>query len=327
MHFDRLARREFITLLYSAAAWPVVARAQQKPMPTIGFLSGISRSPVVDDFLRGLKESGFVEGQNVAIEYRFASGQYDKLPGLAAELVDKKVAVIATFGENAAKAAQAASGSIVPIVVALGDDPVSLGLVTSLNRPGGNITGSISIGHTLGPKRVELLRELLPRASTIALLTNPKQPREFERRDVESKVRAVGWELRYVTASSVEEFDQVFAKLAQDRTDGLIIANETFFFSQIGRLAALATKHRVPAIGPIRAFADAGGLISYGANIPDVTRHAGIYAGRVLKGSRPAELPVMQPSRFELVINGKTAKALGLAIPVTLQVAADEVIE
>jgi putative ABC transport system substrate-binding protein len=249
------------------------------------------------------------------------------LPALAAELLDKKVAVIATFGENAAKTAQAASGGTVPVVFSLGDDPVSLGLVASLNRPGANITGSSSIGHTLGPKRVELLRELLPRASTIALLTNPKQPREFERRDIESKVRAVGWELRYVTASSVGEFDPVFAKLAEDRIDGLIIANETFFFSEIGQLAALASKHRVPAIGPLRAFADAGGLISYGAHIPDVTRQAGVYTGRVLKGSRPAELPVMQPSRFELVINGKTAKALGLAIPVTLQVAADEVIE
>jgi putative ABC transport system substrate-binding protein len=323
-----MIRREFVTLIGGAAvAWPLVARAQQKPMPTIGLLSGVPRGPVVDAFLRGLKESGFVESQNVAIEYRFASGQYDRLPALVAELVDKKVALIATIGENAAKAAQAASGGIVPIVFALGDDPVSLGLVASVSRPGANITGVSSIGHTLGPKRVELLRELLPKASAIALLTNPKQPREFERRDVESKVRAVGWELRYVTASSVEEFDQVFAKLAQDRTDGLIIANETFFFSEIGRLAALASKHRVPAVGPLRAFADAGGLISYGANIPDLTRQAGIYAGRVLKGSRPAELPVMQPSRFELVINGKTAKALGLAIPVTLQVAADEVIE
>jgi putative ABC transport system substrate-binding protein len=169
-----------------------VARAQQTPTPLIGLLSGQSPGVAVDDFRQGLKESGFVEGQNVAIEYRFASGQYDKLPGLAAELVDKKVAVLATFGENAAKAAQAASGGVVPVVFALGDDPVSLGLVETLNRPGANITGSISIGHTLGPKRVELLREFLPTASTVALLTNPKQPREFERRDVEGKARAVG---------------------------------------------------------------------------------------------------------------------------------------
>jgi putative ABC transport system substrate-binding protein len=320
-------RRQFMAMLGVTAAWPAVARAQQRSMPTVGLLSGLRPGATVDGFLRGLKESGFVEGQNVAIEYRFASGRYDRLPGLAAELVDKKVAVIATFGENAAKAAQAASGGIVPIVFSLGDDPVSLGLVASLGQPGANITGSSSIGHTLGPKRVELLREFLPSAGTIALLTNPKQPREFERRDVESKVQAVGWELRYVTASSVDEFDEVFAKLVRDRIDGLIIANETFFFSEIGRLASLASKHGVPAIGPLRAFADAGGLISYGAHIPDVTRQAGVYTGRVLKGNRPAELPIMQPSRFELVINAKSAKALGLAIPVTLQVAADEVIE
>jgi putative tryptophan/tyrosine transport system substrate-binding protein len=322
-----MRRRKFIALLGSAAAWPFVAQAQQTPTPLIGLLSGQSPGVAVDDFLQGLKESGFVEGQNVAIEYRFASGQYDKLPGLAAELVDKKVALLTTFGENAAKAAQAASGGVVPVVFALGDDPVSLGLVATLNRPGANITGSISIGHTLGPKRVELLREFLPTASTVALLTNPKQPREFERRDVEGKVHAVGWELRYATASTVEEFDQVFTLLARDRVNGLIIANETFFFSEIRRLASLTSKYGVPAIGPLRAFADAGGLMSYGAHIPDVTRQAGIYAGRVLKGSRPAELPVVQPSKFELVINAKTAKALGLAIPVTLQVAADEMIE
>jgi putative ABC transport system substrate-binding protein len=322
-----MRRRKFIALLGSTAAWPFVARAQQTPTPLIGLLSGQAPGVAVDDFLQGLKESGFVEGQNVAIEYLFASGQYDKLPGLAAELVDKKVAVLATFGENAAKAAQAASGGVVPVVFALGDDPVSLGLVATLNRPGANITGSISIGHTLGPKRVELLREFLPTASTIALLTNPKQPREFERRDVEGKVRAVGWELRYATASTVEEFDQVFTKLARDRINGLIIANETFFFSEIRRLASLTSKYGVPAIGPLRAFAHGGGLMSYGAHIPDVTRQAGIYAGRVLKGSRPADLPVVQPSKFELVINAKTAKALGLTIPVTLQVAADEMIE
>jgi putative ABC transport system substrate-binding protein len=321
-------RRKFITLLGGAAvAWPLRAQGQQRPVPMVGLLSGLAAGVTVEAFLLGLKESGFVEGQNVAIEYRFASGQYDRLPGLAAELVDKKVAVIATFGENAAKAAQAASGGIVPIVFSLGDDPVSLGLVASLSRPGANITGSSSIGHTLGPKRVELLRELLPTAGTIALLTNPRQPREFERRDVESKVRAVGWELHYVTASSVDEFDQVFVKLVRDSIDGLIIANETFFFSEIGKLASLAFKYGVPAIGPLRAFADAGGLISYGAHIPDVTRQAGLYTGRVLKGSRPADLPVMQPTKFELVINLKTAKALGLEVPPTLLARADEVIE
>jgi putative tryptophan/tyrosine transport system substrate-binding protein len=324
-------RRAFITLLGGATAvWPLAARAQlpqQRSIPSIGLLSGLSPGRTIESFLAGLRESGFIEVQNVTIEYRFASGQYDLLPALAAELIMKKVAVIATLGENAAKAAQAASGGIIPVVFSLGDDPVSLGLVASLNRPGANITGSISVGHTLGPKRVELLREFLPNGNTLALLTNPKQPREFERRDVENKLRTVGWQLRYLSASSTEEFEQVFNSLVSDRIDGLIIANETFFFSEIGRLASLASNYRVPAIGPLRAFADAGGLMSYGAHIPDVTRYAGIYTGRVLKGTKPADLPVMQPSRFELVINAKAAKALNLAIPVTLQVAAGEVIE
>jgi putative ABC transport system substrate-binding protein len=320
-------RRDFITLLGGAAAWPLAARAQQRSLPVIGLLSGLSAGRAVSDFLQGLKESGIVENQNVAMEYRFANGQYDRLPGLAAELKEKKVAVIAALGENAAKAAQAASDGTIPVVFALGDDPVALGLVATINRPGANITGSISVGHTLGPKRVELLREFLPNAGTIAYLTNPKQPREFERRDVENKVRTVGWQLRYLTASSIDDFDHAFKMLINDRVEGLIIANETFFFSEIARLASLAADYGVPAIGPLRAFADAGGLMSYGAHIPDVTRYAGIYTGRVLKGSKPAELPVMQPSKFELVINAKAAKALNLKIPVTLQVAADEVIE
>jgi putative tryptophan/tyrosine transport system substrate-binding protein len=321
-----MKRRALITLLGGAAAWPLAARAQQKPIPLIGLLSGIAPGKYVSDFLRGLKEVGFVDGQNVAIEYRFASGRYDKLPGLVTELIDKKVVVIATLGENAAKAAQASNG-VTPVVFSMGDDPVLLGLVASLNRPGANITGSISVGHTLGPKRVELLREVLPHASTIALLTNPRQPREFERRDVENKVRTVGWQLRYLTASSIDDFDEVFQTLVHERIDGLIIGNETFFFSEIGRLASLASNFGVPAIGPLRAFTDAGGLMSYGASIPEVTRMAGVYTGRVLKGIKPAELPVMQPSKFELVINGKAAKELNIAIPITLQVAADEVIE
>jgi putative tryptophan/tyrosine transport system substrate-binding protein len=322
-----MKRREFMTLLGGAGAWPLAARAQQRAMPLIGLLSGIAPGKYVSDFLQGLKEAGFIEGQNVAVEYRFASGHYDKLPGLATELADKKVAVIATLGENAAKAAQVASKGVTPVVFSMGDDPVLLGLVASLNRPGANTTGSISIGHTLGPKRVELLREVLPLARTIALLTNPSQPREFERRDVENKVQTVGWQLRYLTASSTVDFDEVFKTLVRDRIDGLIIGNETFFFSEIGRLASLASSFGIPAIGPLRAFADAGGLMSYGAPIPEVTRMAGVYTGRVLRGDKPAELPVMQPSKFELVINGKAAKKLNLVIPVTLQVAADEVIE
>jgi ABC-type uncharacterized transport system substrate-binding protein len=321
-----VGRREFVALLGVAGAWPIAARAQ--PTPVVGLLSGVSAAGIPSAAYReGLKESGFVEGQNVALEYRFADGQYDRLPALASELVNKRVAVIATMGENAAKAAQGASGGVTPVVFAIGDDPVTLGLVASFNRPGGNITGSISIGHTLGPKRVELLREMLPKANTIALLTNPKQPREFERRDVEEKTRAVGWQLKYLAASSVGEFDTAFATLVNERIGALIIANETFFFSEIRTLAALASRHAVPAVGPLRAFAAAGGLMSYGANIPEVVRQAGIYIGRVLKGVKPADLPVVQPTKFELVINLKAAKALGLDVPPTLLARADEVIE
>ena len=321
-----MRRRDFITLIGGAVAWPLAARAQ--PMPVVGLLSGVSAAGTPSaKFREGMKESGLVEGQNVAFEYRFADGQYDRLPALAAELVNKRVAVIATMGENAAKAAQGASGGVIPVVFAIGDDPVTLGLVASFNRPGGNITGSTSIGHTLGQKRVDLLREMLPRANTIALLTNPKQPREFERRDVEEKTRAVGWQLKYLAASSVGEFDTVFATLVNERIGALIIANETFFFSEIRTLAALASRYAVPAVGPLRAFADAGGLMSYGASIPEVVRQAGIYLGRVLKGVKPADLPVVQPTKFELVINLKAAKAMGLEVPPMLLARADEVIE
>jgi putative ABC transport system substrate-binding protein len=311
-----MKRRKFIALVGgAAAAWPLGARAQKPAMPVVGLLGGSAAGPTLAAFKQGLQEAGFIEGQNVSFDSRFAVGQYERLPALAADLVTKRVAVIATFGENAAKAAQVSSRGAIPILFALGDDPVALGLVTSFNQPGGNITGSTSIGHTLGPKRVELLRELVPKATAIALLTNPKQPREFERREVEEKVRTIGWRLQYLTASSVGELDAVFATAASERIGALIIANETFFFSEIRRIAALASSHAVPAIGPLRAFADAGGLMSYGASIPEVVRQTGVYTGRVLKGSKPADLPVVQPTKFELVINLKTAKALGLDVP------------
>jgi putative ABC transport system substrate-binding protein len=212
-------------------------------------------------------------------------------------------------------------------VFGIGDDPVGLGLVESISRPGGNITGSISIGPTLGPKRVELLHELIPNAIAVALLINPKQPREFEPRDVEEKTHAFGWQLRRVAASSVSEFDAVFNTLVSERIGGLIITNDAFFFGEIRRLAALASHHAVPAIGPLRAFADGGGLMSYGASIPEVWRHVGIYTGRIIKGAKPSELPVMQPSEWDLVINLKSAKALGLTVPPTLLVLANQVIE
>jgi putative ABC transport system substrate-binding protein len=319
-------RREFIRLVSGVAAtWPLIGHAQSV-RPVVGLLSGVSPGGL-DPLHRGLNEFGFVEGKNVDFEYRFAEGHYDRLPALAADLVNKHVTVIAAMGEAAAKAAQIASNSRIPIVFSIGDDPVSLGLVTSINRPSGNITGSISIGHTLGPKRVELLRELLPKANTFAFLFNPSQPREFERRDVAEKVRTIGLQLTYLEASSVTDFDRVFSTVVSEHIDGIIIANETFFFSEIRTLASFASRFKVPAIGPLQAFAQRGGLMSYGASIPEVIHQAGVYVGRVLNGSKPAELPVMQPSRFELVINLKTANALGLTVPETLLATADEVIQ
>jgi putative tryptophan/tyrosine transport system substrate-binding protein len=326
-----IRRRQFLTLLGGAAVvLPLAARAQQPATPVIGLLSGVSAAPfapLVEGFRSGLRETGYFESRNLTIEYRWADGKYDRLPALAANLVEKRVAVIFTMGENAAKAAQAASAGVIPIVFALGDDPVTLGLVNSLNRPGANITGMTSIGHSLGPKRVELIREFIPTANAIALLVNPKHPRESERQEIEDKARTFGWQLRVLGASSTEEFASVFATLVTERIGALVIGDETLFFSESRTLASLAVRHSVPAIGPLRSFADAGGLMSLGTNIPEMDRQAGIYVGRILKGEKPANMPVMQPTRFQLVINLKTAKALSLPVPPTLQVAADEVIE
>jgi putative ABC transport system substrate-binding protein len=287
-----MRRREFIAGLGSAAASSVVAQAQQAAVPVIGLLR---HSPpagsILAGFQEGLKEAGFVEGRNVVVEYRFGTDQYDQLPTLAADLVHKRVAVIAALGENAAKAAQTASAGAIPIVFALGDDPVALGLVASINRPGGNITGVTSIGQVLGPKRLEWLREIVPKTTTIALLTNPKQPREFERREVEEQTRALGWQLRYLAASSIGEFDTVFERLANEQIGALVIGNEAFFFSEIGKLASLASRHAVPAVGPLRDFADAGGLMSYGANIPELNRQVGVYV------PNHRQCPLLRPHR------------------------------
>ena len=329
-----MRRREFIILFGGAAvAWPIATRAQQAAVPVIGFLSPISVSSpgtYLDAFRLGLKEAGFVEGQNVRIEYRWAEGQYDRLPTLAADLVRMRVAVITTMGDGAyaARAAQPAeTGGTIPIVFALGDDPVTVGLVASLNRPGGNITGATSIGHSLGPKRVEFLRELIPTATTIGFLINPKQAGDIEARDLEQAARAGGWQLRVLPARSAEEIDAVFTSMVRDRIDALIVAVDTLFFAESKRLVSLAARHMIPVIGPLRTFASAGGLMSFGASIPDVVRQAGVYTGRVLAGEKPADLPVVQPTKFELVINLKTAKALNLAVPEALLTTADELIE
>ena len=292
-----MRRRDFIKAVPGlAAAWPLAVRAQQSAMPMIGFLSPISaNSPgtYLDAFRRGLKVAGFVEGQNVKIEYRWAEGQYERLPALAADLVRLRVAVITTMGDGAyaAKAAQpSADSGTTPIVFALGDDPVAAGLVASLNLPGGNVTGATSIGHSLGPKRAEFLREMIPTARTVGFLINPKQAGDIEARDLEQAARAGGWQLRVLPARSAEEIDAVFATIVRDRIDALIVAVDTLFFAESKRLVSLAARHTIPVIGPLRTFALAGGLMSYGANIPDVVRQAGVYTGRVLAGEKPANL-------------------------------------
>ena len=323
-----MKRREFITLLGGAAAWPVGARAQQPTMPVIGFLS-TSPGPVSSmevGFRRGLNETGFTEGQNVAIEFRWAD-QYDRLPALAADLVRRQVTVIATSGLPAAVAAKAATATI-PIVFQLASDPVALGLVTSLNRPGGNLTGLTSLNEEIGPKRLELLHEVVPSASIIALLMNPTSPNaETLSREVQEVANTLRLNLHVLHASNERDFDTVFASLAQLQAGGLVAGAHVFFNSRSKQLAALALRHAVPMITPYREFAAAGGLMSYGHSIPDQYRQAGVYVGRILKGEKPSDLPVQQATKVELIINLKTAKSFGVDMPPTLLARADEVIE
>jgi putative tryptophan/tyrosine transport system substrate-binding protein len=328
-----MRRRDFIGALASVAVLPLAARAQQPAVPVIGLLIPTSPGPyrwIVDAFRAGLAQAGFVEGRNVVIEYRWGEGRYDVLPALADDLVKRRVAVIATMGDAvyAARAAQPAGTSQpIPIVFAMGDDRVVAGLVASLNRPGGHITGATSIGHSLGAKRVEFLRELIPGATTLALLINPKQSSEMERRDAAEAAAALGWRLLVRNAATADDIETAFTNLAREQIGGMIVATDAIFFAESGRLAALAASHALPVVGPIRTFAAAGGLMSFGASIPPVNHQAGLYVGRILKGEKPADLPVVQPTKFELVINLKAAKAIGLEIPPTLLARADEVIE
>jgi putative tryptophan/tyrosine transport system substrate-binding protein len=325
-----MRRREFITLLGGAAAtWPLAAGAQQPTMPVIGFLNPTSSDAFagrLGGFRQGLKDTGYVEGENVAIEYRWADNQTDRLPALAAELVRRRVAVI--VGNTPSAFAAKAATTTIPIVFIVAEDPVRLGLVASLARPGGNLTGVNFFTGELVAKRLELLRELVPRAARVAVLVNPAGPdAETTLKDVEPAARAIGLQIPVLNASTSREISSAFATLVRERPDALFVGGDPFFSSRRVQLVHLATLHKVPAIFSNRAYVEAGGLMSYGSNIVDAWRQLGTYAGRILKGAKPADLPVVQASKFELVINVESARMVGLTVPDKLLAAADEVIE
>ena len=326
-----IARRRLLAALVGAVAWPLAAGAQRRTLPVVGLLS--SRSPVVDTPLiaiirQGLKEIGVVEGENVVLDYRWAEGQDDRLAGLAADLVRQQVAVIVTIGGEPSALAAKASTTAIPIVFAVGDDPIRSGLVSSVNRPGGNMTGMSTFIAAVEPKRLGLLRELRPSATTMAALVNPANVQaEMQMGDIQAAARNIGNEIKTVHAGTVREIDAAFAALAQMRADALLVATDALFFTRLTQLVVLAARHAIPTLYSRREFAAAGGLMSYGPNQDESYRTLGLYAARILKGEKPGDLPIQLPTRFELVINLSTANVLGLEVPPTLLARADEVIE
>jgi putative ABC transport system substrate-binding protein len=324
-----MRRRDFLGILGSAAAWPVAARGQQ--MPVIGFLSSRSlheSAHLIAGFVRGLAENGYADGQNVIIEYRWAEGQYDRLPVLAAELVGRAVSVLVTVGGDQTALAAKAKTSIIPIIFTLGSDPIKLGLVASYNRPGGNVSGISTLVNILEPKRLGLLRELVPQATVIGILLNPDNPpAEQQLQSVQETGRTLGLQLHVFRASTEGDIGTTFKSIAQNRISALAVAADPFFNSRRVKIVDLAARHALPAMYPFREYPVAGGLMSYGIDLPDAYRQVGVYAGRILKGEKPADLPVVQPPKFEFVVNLNTAKALGLKFPDNLISVADQVIE
>jgi putative tryptophan/tyrosine transport system substrate-binding protein len=331
MQFGQLKRREFISWLGGAAAWPLAARAQQPALPVIGFLSIGTLGPLASRlaaYRRGLNETGFIEGRNVAIEYRWAEGQYDRLPALTADLVRRQVAAIVATGSSAPALAAKAATTTVPIVFVTGGDPVQEGLVDSLNRPGGNVTGVFILLNAMDGKRLGLLREMVPTATLIVVLVNPSNPSFASQLiDIEQAARAVGQQLQILHASSEREIDAAFATAAQLRAGAMLVGADPVLNNWRDQMVALAARHAIPVIFNRREDAVAGGLMSYGTSLPDAYYQVGLYTGQILKGAKPADLPVQQSTKFEFVINLKTAKALGLGVPPGLSARADEVIE
>jgi putative tryptophan/tyrosine transport system substrate-binding protein len=327
-----MKRRDFIALLGGAGlTWPLAAHAQQPARPVIGFLNSALPAELeyrVAAFRQGLKEIGYIEGQNVTIEYRWAEGQSDRLPALAADLVRRQVAVIAATGGVPVAQAARSETTTIPIVFTVGSDPVKLGLVSSLNRPGGNVTGVTLISHQLVAKRIELLGELIPSANVIAVIMRANNPAaEAEVREAQDAARTLGRQIQVLRVSTERDFDLAFATLTERRADALLVTTDPFYESKRDRLVTLAARHRIPTVYALREYTVSGGLMSYGASITGLYRQAGVYVGRILRGEKPADLPVVQSSKFELTINLRTAKALGLDVPTSLLLRADEVIE